>query len=167
MTSFNNDNYYYEIVDDILNNKEFCNLKNIDHHGITRYNHSLKVSYYSYKIAKVLNLDYEKTARAGLLHDFFFSNSTKMDKERITSVFVHPKKAALKSKELFNISELEEDIIKTHMFPVNLSIPKYAESWIVNLVDKTISLREFYKKFGYKFAYAANLYILFLINYMK
>lgn len=32
---------------------------------------AIKVSYRAYKTAKKLNLDYIKTARAGLLHDFY------------------------------------------------------------------------------------------------
>ena len=53
------------------------------------------------------------------------------------------------------------------MFPVNLSIPKYAESWVVNLVDKCIGTYEFSVKFGNKFNYAANLAIVLFMNIMK
>ena len=70
------------------------------------------------------------------------------------------------SKKLFT-NEKERDIIRTHMFPVNLAVPKYAESWLVSLVDKVIGLTEFTHKFGYKFAYAANVYLLFFINNIK
>ena len=167
MDSNSYDNKYLEIVSDILENDEFKKLRNIDHHGITRYEHSIKVSYNAYKLAKSLKLDDIAVARAGLLHDFFYSNSHKMDKERVTSLFTHPKKAVANSGKYFYLNQMEEDIIATHMFPVNLSVPKYAESWVVNLTDKTVSLNEFRKKFGYKLAYVFNLYLLFLINYMK
>ena len=40
---------------------------------MTRYDHSLRVSYYSYVLAKKIGLDYVLVSRAGLLHDFFFS----------------------------------------------------------------------------------------------
>lgn len=36
------DNDFYYIIEDILNNKEFQKLKEIKHHGITRYNHLLR-----------------------------------------------------------------------------------------------------------------------------
>ena len=62
-----------KIVNHILNNEEFLKIKKIEHHGISRYEHSMKVSYYSYKIAKALRLDYEQVARGGLLHDFFLN----------------------------------------------------------------------------------------------
>ena len=85
------DNEFIDIVDHILGNKEFKTLKNIEHHGVNRFDHSVKVAYYSYKVAKFLNLDYHKTAKAALLHDFFLSDDNRTVKERIISTFVHPK----------------------------------------------------------------------------
>ena len=40
----NKDNSYKRIVGNILQNEEFNKIKNIEHHGITRFDHSLKVS---------------------------------------------------------------------------------------------------------------------------
>ena len=44
------DSEYLKIVRNILENDEFKKMEQIEHHGITRLDHSLKVSYYSYKI---------------------------------------------------------------------------------------------------------------------
>lgn len=167
MVNIEKDIEYKEIVDHILTSDEFNEIKKIEHHGVTRFDHSLKVSYYSYKLAKILKLDSDEVARGGLLHDFFLSDEDRTTKDRFVSTFVHPKKAAMNANEIFNISEKEQDIIRTHMFPVNLAVPKYAESWLVSLVDKVIGLAEFTHKFGYKFAYAANVYLLFLMNNIK
>ena len=161
------DRTYQQIVDHILNNEEFNQIKRIEHHGVTRYEHSLKVSYYSYKIAKALHLNYEEVARGGLLHDFFMSNEDRDSKERIVSTFNHPKKAVQNATRVFQVNDLEADIIKTHMFPINASVPTYAESWVVNLVDKGIGGFELGKKFVYRFRYALNLYVLFLLNSIK
>ena len=68
-----NDDNYLSIVGNILSNEEFNKIKKVEHHGTTRFDHSLRVSYFSYKISKFIHLDYEATARAGLLHDFFLS----------------------------------------------------------------------------------------------
>ena len=70
------DRYYNDLsfnilVNDILENDKFKKIDNYRHHGMTRLEHSVKVSYYSYKIAKKLRLNYRAVARAGLLHDFF------------------------------------------------------------------------------------------------
>ena len=74
------DREYSQLVYHILINSEFNKIKSIEHHGVTRYEHSLKVSYYSYKIAKFLHLDYKDVARGGLLHDFFLSNEDRTSK---------------------------------------------------------------------------------------
>ena len=134
---------YYKLVDDIINDNEFKKIDNCIHHGISRFDHSCRVSYYSYKVTRLLKLNYKEVARAGLLHDFFLSeNNTK--KEKMKSMFVHSKKSLKNSEELFNLSEREKDIIYTHMFPLNVNrVPKYMESWIVSFVDKLVAIYEF------------------------
>ena len=155
------------IVNNILDNKEFLKIKTIEHHGISRYDHSLKVSYYSYKIAKILHLDYEQTARGGLLHDFFLSPEDRTQKDRLKSVFTHPKQAVLMAKSEFELTKKEEDMIRSHMFPINLSVPKYAESWIVSMVDKCVATNEFAIKFRFRLKYAYNLFLLFAFSIIK
>ena len=167
MSSHKKDLQYMSIVNNILDNKEFLKIKTIEHHGISRYDHSLKVSYYSYKIAKVLHLDYEQTAVGGLLHDFFLSPENRTQKERLKSVFTHPKQAVAMARTQFELTKKEEDMIRSHMFPINLSVPKYAESWIVSLVDKCVATNEFAIKFRFRLKYAYNLFLLFAISFIK
>ena len=155
------------IVNNILDNDEFLKIKQIEHHGISRYDHSLKVSYYSYRIAKALHLDYEQTAIGGLLHDFFLSPEDRTQKDRFKSVFTHPKQAVIMAKSQFDLTKKEEDMIRSHMFPINLSVPKYAESWIVSMVDKCVATNEFAIKFRFRLKYAYNLFLLFAISIMK
>ena len=163
----NKDDSYLRIVNNILQNEEFNKLKNISHHGLTRYDHCLKVSYYSYKVAKTLRLDYKQAARGGLLHDFFLSSNEQTFKEKFISFTTHPKKAEKKARELFDITEKESDIIASHMFPISIRIPKYIESWVVNVVDKSVASFEFCKKFKKQIGYAMNLYLIFFINFIK
>lgn len=146
---------YRNIVYSIINHDEFNKIRKIEHHGVTRFDHSVKVSYYSYKIAKWLRLDYKEVARGGLLHDFFLSDETRDSKERFISTFVHPKKAVETACFNFDLNEKELDMIRTHMFPINLAVPKYAESWIVNVVDKVVAIAEFEQKF-YRFIFYMN-----------
>lgn len=161
------DSEYMKLVSDIYNNVEFVKIKEIEHHGITRFEHSVRVSYYSYKIAKKLKLDFKESARAGLLHDFFLSNKNRTKTERFLSVFKHPKICVQNALKNFELSTKEIDIIKSHMFPISFSIPKYAESWIVSFVDKGAAIYEFSKKLSYKFKFVTNAYILFLINFIR
>ncbi|MBQ7141028.1 MAG: hypothetical protein IJO32_05955 [Bacilli bacterium] len=167
METINNDEAYKYLVQDILDNKEFSKLSYIAHHGMTRLDHSLKVSYYSYKISKFLKLDFRETARAGLLHDFYL-NRTK-DYKKFRQKFKlyttgHPKNAVENSSRFFYLSEKEKDIIKTHMFPLDFRIPKYLEGWVVNMVDTVVSIIEFTKKFSYQLNTALNVWLILIMN---
>ncbi len=161
------DSDYISIVEDILKNKEFNKIKYIEHHGITRFDHSVRVSYYSYLLAKNLNYNYLEVARAGLLHDFFVSNEKRSFKEKFISTFVHPKEALENSTKYFNLTNREKNIIQSHMFPFYKTIPIYKESWLVSLVDKVVGGYEFMCKFKTKFKYASNFYILILFSIFK
>ena len=66
------DKEYLALVEDLLENEKFQKLGDITHHHYTtRLQHSIYVSYVSYKLAKRMNLDVRAISRAGLLHDFF------------------------------------------------------------------------------------------------
>lgn len=160
------DKEYLKIVKDIIGNKEFDRLKDCEHHGITRYDHSLKVSYQAYKYAKKHGLNYEEVARGGLLHDFFITERMNT-KEKLISTFNHPEKAQINARSTFNITERESDIIVSHMFPLGRNIPKYSESWLVSMFDKKVAISEFLSKFNYRFRYAGNLSVLVLLNFIK
>ena len=49
------------------------------------------------------------------------------------------------------------------MFPLTLKPSKFAEGWIVSLVDKGVGIFEF----GLKFRYAISLWMIFTINIIK
>ncbi len=170
MVNYHRDNQYMKLVSPILENKEFSQLETVVHHGTTRMNHSLRVSYYSYKIAKALCLDYDQVARAGLLHDFFLDRTVDYEKTKDKVLLFttgHPKVAAENAKKYFSLTEKEEDMIKTHMFPVDYRIPKYAESWIICAVDKLVGLYEFGRKFKYQLTYGFNFSLLLMLNILK
>ncbi|MCA9766742.1 MAG: HD domain-containing protein, partial [Carnobacterium sp.] len=64
---------YVALIEDLLDREEVKKLKNYtQHHFTTRLEHSISVSYLSYRIAKKYGLDTRSTARAGLLHDLFY-----------------------------------------------------------------------------------------------
>lgn len=159
-----NDKKYKSIVKSILRNNNFKKTYNIEHHGISRMEHSIKISYYSYKIAKKLKLDYEAVARGGLLHDFYLDGDERNDKCKLLDTFIHPKKALATARKNFTLNEVEENIISSHMFPLSicLSIPKYKESIIVNVVDKVIGLYEIFRKIKCRTVYSFNY--LFLLS---
>ena len=164
------DEKYKYIINDIIDNSEIKKLDNIKHHGDSRLVHCLKVSYYSYKISKFFKLDYNSVARAGVLHDFY-TDRTKYrkkvkDKIKLFST-EHPKVALKSSKELFNLNKKEEDIIISHMFPIDYRIPKYLESWIVDLVDDFAAIYEKGSIVRVELRAATMFLFLLMVNFIK
>jgi len=155
---------FRKIVNHILEDETFKKTKDISHHGINRYDHSLRVSYYSYKICKFLKLDYIDSARGGLLHDFFLDNR---EDNKLTILYNHPKYALETAKKHFVLTEKEEDIIKSHMFPVNIIPPKYLESWIVDMVDNVAGIYEKCMSMNLHLKTAFNFLILVFINSLR
>ncbi len=169
INKIHNDIEYMNIIDDILNKREFKKLENITHHNTNRLEHSLKVSYYSYKIAKILFKDYDEVARGGLLHDFFEERTINEvgAKAKFDVYTKHSTIALDNSLKHYDLTEKEQDMIKTHMFPLDTNVPKYKESWLVNSVDTCVSVYEFSLKFKYKLNYAANFTVFLLLNIFK
>ena len=147
-----NDDYYL-IVKDILNSDEFIKRKKYRHHGdISVYEHSLKVSKLSYKIAKKINLSLKRQvfneydmAIGALLHDFYYKPYTEDHTKKPffkQHGFVHAREARDNSRKFFPqyMNKRVENIILRHMFPLNIVPPKYLESWLITLTDKYVSL---------------------------
>lgn len=138
------------IAKDILDNKKFQKISYESHHGITRMEHSMRVARNVYKISKKLKLDYVSATRAAILHDFFTNKEFGTHHGLIQGV-VHPDIALANAKGEFNLNKIEENAIEAHMFPLSMTLPKYKESWILTVVDKTVAIYEY---FSYKFNYS-------------
>lgn len=134
---------YLSIVQDLLDKSTVNDLAKFTHHKFTnRLDHSLAVSYSSYLWSKRLRLNYTAVARAGLLHDLFFSMMIESSSSR-EHLVRHPEIALENAKQLVELSDLEQDIIVSHMFLITLAhIPKYKESLLVSFIDKTTSVKE-------------------------
>lgn len=161
------DKKYNNIIKDIIRNPEIKKMSLIEHHGISRLEHSLKVSYWAYRIAKKLHFDYKSVARGGLLHDFYLEGNERNKIHKFTDTFIHPNKALITTKGIFETNKIEENIIISHMFPIYLKIPKYKESVLVNLVDKVIGSKEMFLEYKNKAKYYLNYSYLLLLLIIK
>lgn len=163
------DRKYLSIVNDILEHQEFQKTKDIVHHGMNRYDHSVRVSYYSYKITNFLKLSSEETARGALLHDFFFDDNEKIgyNKERAEVLVNHPKYALQNANKYFSISDKEANIIVSHMFPVAPTVPRYLESWIVDFVDDIVSIYERVFSLSKELSAAMSFLMIISINVLR
>lgn len=135
------DTDYIDTVRFIIGNDNFQKLKYEKHHTTNRFDHLIEVSYRTYKICKRLKLDYRSATRAALLHDYFFDNDFYNVSKRKRLV-THYKKAIVNAKKITVLSNKEENIIASHMFPVGGKLPKCMESVIVDIVDDYVSIKE-------------------------
>lgn len=110
--------------------------------GVSCLDHCLFVSYVSFLVCRRLGLNGEAAARAGLLHDLYLCDWRQRDVNPFLRLVIHPK-MALENSMRFGLSDLEQDIILKHMWPVTIrNIPRHRESVVVNLVDKFCACAE-------------------------
>lgn len=134
-----------KLADDVLRSEGMEKEKTFVHHGkISCFRHSYAVAVMSVRIAALLKLrvHLKSLIRGALLHDYFLYDWHKTDNGNGLHGFSHASTALRNAKRDFLINEIEEDIIKKHMFPLNISPPKYKESMIVMLSDKICTILE-------------------------
>lgn len=142
---------FYKIAEPILRNSEFQRRRLFLHHQDSVYEHSLRVAWISYKMAKSISkykkINIENVVIGALLHDFYLK-PWREDKCKVLwkkHGFTHGKIASLNCYEFFpNLMNIRiENSIKRHMFPLTVIPPKYIEGWIITTADKYVSLEVF------------------------
>lgn len=129
------------IAKDIIEKEKFQSLKNDPHHGLTRYIHTMHVAKNTYRVAKLLKMDYISATRGALLHDYFNDEDYKSTKG-VKKYSMHPTIALNNARREYALNQKEENIIISHMYPFGKTKPKYKESWLVTLVDKQVAIKE-------------------------
>ena len=150
---------------DLIMSDEAQQMKNYTQHGSTSvFEHSLSVAKFSLIFAinleTVLGVKVDRKAlvRGALLHDYFLYDWHKpSEKRRGLHGFTHPSIACENAIRDFDISPIEQDIIKHHMFPLTFIWPHSWEGWIVCLADKWCALCE-------TFGIDISSYIIYRVN---
>lgn len=135
---------------DILFSEKMQSEKNfVQHANVSCYEHSVNVAEKSLFLARVFNkkVDEKSLVRGALLHDYFLYD-WHMSGHRLHGFF-HAKRALRNAERDFELSEIEKDIIKRHMFPLNLCPPKFRESRIVCLADKICAIEEIFSNYNF------------------
>lgn len=149
---------YDNIYDEINKNRKFRKLSLERHHGITRLEHTNRVAYLSFLMSKLFRLNTYAVTRGALLHDFYTTKDlNKCPTREIHKI--HPYVALNNSMKYYNLTEVEKNIITSHMFPFNVEVPKFKESVIVGLADKIVATFEFLKFNSKTYAYFILLFI--------
>ena len=151
---------YYDIYSEFYQINKYREMKSIIHHGNNRLAHIRRVAKMSFYMSRLFKLDYISCTRGAMMHDFFIKEDiTKKEYKKFLKK--HPYIALKNSKDYFEVNEVEEDIIKTHMYPITNVKQYYRESKIVCICDKIVSTYEFFR---YELKLTTNLFLLFIIN---
>lgn len=127
-----------------------------EHHKATRYDiqhgnisvrqHTIRVAQCSVQICNRLKLPCDRRAmiRGALLHDFFLYDWHDKEHVKISHLhgIYHPGIALQNAEAEFELSDIERDIIKKHMWPLTIVPPVCREAWVVTIADKYCSLME-------------------------
>ena len=141
-----NKSIYYDIYSEFYNVNKYRELKSIMHHGDNRLNHINRVAKMSFFVSKKLGCDYVSCTRGAIMHDFFTKEDINKKNVRYKMFLKnHPFIALENSNNYFDVNEIEENIITTHMFPITRKKPKYKEAKIVCICDKLVSVYEFFR----------------------
>jgi uncharacterized protein len=125
---------FISIASDLFVKEDVSRLKDCNHHfGKTRLDHVLQVSWMAYRMSRLLSLDGRATIRGALLHDLFYYDWLR-EGPRFHG-FRHPGIALKNAEMVTELSVVERDIIKKHMWPLTVIPPRYPESWAVCISD--------------------------------
>ena len=149
----NNDEEFMNIIKPVIENETVQEMKKYrQHYETTTYDHCLEASYYCYKICKKHNWDYVSAAKAAMVHDLFLYDWREKQPDRKgLHAFTHPRTSYENACKIFELNDLQKDMILKHMWPLTLKLPKYKESYLLTLVDKYCALSESFHEIAAKF----------------
>ena len=150
------------IAKDIIEKDKFKSLKSEPHHGLSRYDHVIRVAKKTYLISKIFRMDYISATRGALLHDYF-NDSDYHETKGLKKGSIHPVIALNNARREYFLNPKEENIIVSHMFPLGTVKPNCKESWLVTSIDNSVAL---YECARYKFKEKFMLMISIVINFM-
>lgn len=146
MWEFSDQRQYLGCVSDLLADQAVQSMRALPQHrvGVSCYDHSLLVSYSSWRVCACLGLDARAAARGGLLHDFYLYNwQDKSTHPGVRHGREHPAVALRNAKSRFFLEPKEENIISSHMFPYTPTrIYHSLEAAIVSTMDKLCAAAE-------------------------
>ena len=127
---------FVELTRELLDSEPVRMMGRWKHHGpVTTLDHSLFVAFSTYRVARLLHLDVHSAVRGALLHDLYLYDSKDRSAHPGNQCFDHPRFAARNAAALTPLSDKEQNIILSHMWPLGGALPRSLEAWVVDLVD--------------------------------
>ena len=124
---------------DILDSQGLQKEKTLVQHGdMSVFDHSLFVTERCVAFAKKWpgRVDMRSLVRGALLHDYFLYDWHDFKIEYLIHGWTHPGLSMRNAIRDFEIGEIEQDVIKHHMFPMTPFLPETTEGWMIVFADK-------------------------------
>ena len=155
---------FNKIIDKINDETKIKELKEERHHGINRYDHSLRVAKMSYQISNLLKLkNIEDVTVAAMLHDFYFDNQLNKY-SKFKKLIIHPIIASQNASDEIKLNNVQRNIIEAHMYPLSKVKPNCKEAICVSIADKLVAT---YEMIRFKFSNQLGIYVIFLMNILS
>jgi len=132
---------------DIINSPGMQSEKKFNQHaGVSVYDHSCFTASMCCTLCRIFHIraDYRCMVRGALLHDYFLYDWHIPDRSHRLHGFTHPKAALDNAKKDFYLTDIEEDLILHHMFPLTLIPPKTTEGMVLCIADKLCTVYEIF-----------------------
>ena len=144
-----NNREYIETMEELLADPQVQSMGEMAHHiQSTTLSHSIHVTNTACKMADALHLKVhtKDLVRGCMLHDFYLYEYAKTDLNAYQHGTGHASVALENARERYDLSEIEQNMIYSHMWPLNIThLPKYKESALIVLADKYCAMVEYGK----------------------
>lgn len=152
-TNRNRENFWETFIL-LRENPTILELKKYPNHNISNlYDHSSRVALCAYDLSRRLRIkaDGVSLAKGAMLHDFYLYKARGNKEIGVREHwFGHPVTALKNAEKEFQLTELEKNIITSHMWPLTfLHFPKSREAFLVGLADKICAFGEVFLKRNY------------------
>ncbi len=136
---------FFEMLKDISKTSRFSETEYYIQHGKTTVkSHCINVAYTAYYISYKLKIavNERELVRGALLHDYFLYDWHEKSLKNSIHGYTHPELAFREADKDFDLSMVERDMIKHHMFPLTIRPPRSTEGKILCLADKLCAIKE-------------------------
>lgn len=136
----------HDILKPYLDDPEVLRMKHYVQHGtVSTYEHCMRVAVRSLQISHFSRkpVNRESLVIGSFLHDFYLYDWHDATSHEGLHGFHHPEAARKNAAERFEINRKEQDMIRSHMWPMTFfHPPKNREAILLTVADKMCSMEE-------------------------